>query len=75
MALEDFSPPADFAAFLLPGVLWVSAPVMCVRLLAVLVPALLVARLAGDFFAMEPVLLFFAEVFVEEELFVVAIAA
>lgn len=64
LALDDFLPVEDFFALFLPGVLWVSAPVMCLRRAAVLVLAVLVAPLGGvfrevDFFA----LAFFAEAF------------
>ena len=48
----DFLPPASFFAVFLPGVFFVSAPVMCRRLAAVLVSGDLVARFtAADFFA------------------------
>ena len=49
LALEDFLPVDDFFALFLPGVLWVSAPVMCFRRAAVSVLAVLVAPRGGVF--------------------------
>ena len=53
LALDDFLPVADFFAFLSPGVLRVSAPVLCLRVRAVLVLGFSVARFAAGFLVEE----------------------
>jgi hypothetical protein len=74
-ALDDFFAPAFFADFL-PGVLCVSAPVMCFRFAAVFVFADFVARFTADFFAGDfPAAVFFAADFFTADFFAVAMGA
>ena len=66
---EDFLAPSDFFALFLPGVFFVSAPVMCCRFAAVFVFADLVARFTDGG------ALFFAALFLADALFTVAFDA